>query len=147
MQCCVLQVLHGDARDLSRQALDDFTAGAGFDTVLSDMCHDTMGAGSADVAASLELCECAAKIAVGQQFCMAEQDYEGLPVAIANELRAWHRGVLRKNGSLVMKILEGEGTTEFANSLKPFFAKIKYVRPTATRKSSREVYVVCLQRT
>jgi hypothetical protein len=100
-------VLRGDARELSRQALEECTGGRGFDTVLSDMCHDTMGSGVADVAFSLELCECAAKIAVGNQFCMNEAEYDALPPDLAAELRAWHRGVLRQNGSLVMKILEG----------------------------------------
>jgi hypothetical protein len=75
--------------------------------VLSDMCHDTMGASSADVASSLSLCECAAKIAVGVHFAMPEEELSSLPPPIRQELLAWQSGVLRARGSLVMKILEG----------------------------------------
>jgi 23S rRNA U2552 (ribose-2'-O)-methylase RlmE/FtsJ len=139
-----VQVLHGDARDLSREALQAYTDGEGFQTVLSDMCHDTMGAGDADVAASLELCECAATIAVGNGFYMPQDGYEMLPRDAAESARVWNRGVLRHGGSLVMKILEGSGTKEFADSLKPFFMKVAFLRPKATRRESREVYIVCM---
>ena len=173
------QVLHGDARDLRRDALLAHTGGRGFDAVLSDMCHDTIGAGPADVAASLDLCECAAKVAVGNRWCMCEADYGRLPAAQGEQLRAWHEGALRSTGALVMKILEGvhrpldryactagarsreqhgsisvvqrpksragEGTKDFSDSLRPFFEKVRFVRPKATRKESREVYIVCTQ--
>jgi 23S rRNA U2552 (ribose-2'-O)-methylase RlmE/FtsJ len=209
----VLQILQGDAQDLSREALNVYTQGRGFDTVLSDMMGDTMGAGSADVAQSLELCECAAKIALGQGFCMTEEEMGALPGAQAEEFRAWDCGVLRTHGCLVMKIFEGalltgpraldldfaqnvcmcarhvhlqwclpcrpwlaclaavkvtvarvlrsvhnkvtliltcmhagEGTKGFAGMLKPSFDKVRFVRPKATRKESREVYIVCTGR-
>ena len=71
------------------------------------MCHDTMGSGPADVAASLELCECAAKIALGPGYCMSEEDVQSLPPRTQQMLQAWEKGTLRQNGSLVMKILEG----------------------------------------
>jgi 23S rRNA U2552 (ribose-2'-O)-methylase RlmE/FtsJ len=65
-----------DARTLAPQQLMDLHAelclGAaasrppvGFHTVLSDMCHDTIGVAAADVARSLQLARCAAAIAVG----------------------------------------------------------------------------------
>lgn len=102
-----MQIVQADARELSRTELHEHSSGLDFDAVLSDMCHDTTGASFADVAMSLDLCECAAKIAVGQRFCMSEADYDALPSAVAEDLRAWHVGVLRQGGSLVMKILEG----------------------------------------
>lgn len=101
-----MQVLHGDARDLSKEALATY-APSGFDTVLSDMCHDTTGSAFADVGMSLDLCEVAAQIAIGNSFRVDEADYSSMPAAVAAELRAWDRGVLRTGGALVMKILEG----------------------------------------
>lgn len=65
---------------MARSALEIHTGGKGFHTVLSDMCHDTMGAGVADVAASLNLCECAAKIAMGAGFAGPLPDVPDLSV-------------------------------------------------------------------
>lgn len=66
-----------------------------------------MGVKEGDVAASLELCECAAKVAVGNRWCMGEADYEALPTDLSTDLRAWHVGMLSPGGCLVVKILEG----------------------------------------
>lgn len=38
----------------------------------------------------------------------------------------------------------GSGTKEFADMLRPYFAKVAFSRPKATRKESREVYIVCI---
>lgn len=38
----------------------------GFNTVLSDMCHNTLGNAAADVPRSLELARCAAALALGK---------------------------------------------------------------------------------
>jgi hypothetical protein len=65
---------------VARSALEEHTGGKGFHTVLSDMCHDTMGADVADVTASLALCECAAKIALGSGFAGPLPDLPDLPV-------------------------------------------------------------------
>lgn len=138
-------VLHGDARDLSRRALAEYSPG-GFHTVLSDMCHNTTGSDVADVGLSLELCECAAQIAIGNAFRVTDADLEMMPDAAAAELRSWERGVLSTGGALVMKILEGSGTKEFSDSLRPYFTKVGFLRPKATRQESREVYIVCTGR-
>lgn len=145
--------------------------------MLSDMCHDTMGAPVADVASSLSLCETAASIAVGNMYAISDTALQTLPESVQAEFQQWRQGVLRPNGSLVMKILEGvftgtvtrcqsgpihrlqalqrkavidlcmlvtgSGTKEFADMLRPYFAKVAFVRPKATRKESREVYIVC----
>jgi 23S rRNA U2552 (ribose-2'-O)-methylase RlmE/FtsJ len=55
-------------------------------------------------------------------------------------------GVLKPGGSLVMKILQGEGTQEFAAELKVEFEKVVWVRPSATRKESKEVFLLGLKR-
>jgi hypothetical protein len=57
-----------------------------------------------------------------------------------------HRGVLQRGGNLVVKLLEGEGTRQFAAQLKSAFEKVQYARPAATRQESREVYLVGLGR-
>jgi len=40
----------------------------------------------------------------------------------------------------------GSGTREFSDSLRPYFTKVAFLRPKATRQESREVYIVCLGR-
>jgi hypothetical protein len=51
------------------------------------MCHDTMGADVADVTASLALCECAAKIALGSGFAGPLPDLPDLPVGFPSLCR------------------------------------------------------------
>ena len=82
--------MHGDAREVARSALELHTEGEGFHTVLSDMCHDTMGADVADVGASLDLCECAAKIALGAGFAGPLPDLPDLPVRSCELLGSKH---------------------------------------------------------
>lgn len=79
--------------------------------MLSDMCHDTMGAPVADVASSLSLCEVAASIAVGNGYAISEAELQTLPATVQAEFKKWRQGVLRPGGALVMKILEGEAAT------------------------------------
>ena len=52
-------------------------------------------------------------------------------------------GVLLRGGSLVIKLLEGAGTQDWAATLRPHFRKLAYMRPRATRTRSKEVYLVC----
>ena len=56
------------------------------------------------------------------------------------------RGVLRRGGSLVIKVLEGGATRNLAAALRPHFGKVAWVTPKATRRESREVFLVCLRR-
>ena len=143
-----------------------------------------MGAAMADVASSLSLCETAATIAIGNQYSISDDELQKLPRTVQMEFQQWRQGVLRPDGALVMKILEGadknhcvdvsvaqdimdvmaclpqvvhllgtqcsecddgagSGTKEFADMLRPYFAKVAFFRPKATRKESREVYIVC----
>lgn len=56
------------------------------------------------------------------------------------------RGVLRLGGSLVIKVLESGATRTLAAALRPHFGKVTWVTPRATRRESREVFLVCLRR-
>lgn len=56
------------------------------------------------------------------------------------------KGVLRARGNLVVKLLEGPGFQELREQLRPCFQKLHNVRPKATRKESKELYLVGLGR-
>ena len=55
-------------------------------------------------------------------------------------------GLLKPGGNFVVKLLEGAGITEYTSQLRKCFAKVKHVRPEATRQNSREVYLIGLKR-
>jgi len=52
------------------------------------------------------------------------------------------RALLRKRGHFVCKIFEGEGLKSFRSELSGYFGQVRLFRPKATRKRSREVYLV-----
>lgn len=83
--------------------------------VLSDMAPPTTGIRDRDAARSLTLSEKAFEIA---------------------------RALLENEGRFVCKIFEGGDVGAFKTQLSPYFEKIRLFRPKATRKKSREVYVV-----
>ena len=107
----------------------------GFDTVLSDMCHFTHGNTVVDAYKSLELARTAYEIAAGAG--AAEGADPNLP---------YSRGVLRPGGSMVMKLLQGPGTQEFAQELRQSFHKVAWHRPKATRSESKEVFLLGLKK-
>lgn len=51
---------------------------------------------------------------------------------------------LKKGGHLVTKIFPGEEFPPFLKKLKSHFGKVKTFEPQATRKSSREVYILAM---
>lgn len=55
-------------------------------------------------------------------------------------------GVLKPGGSLVMKLLQGPGTQEFAQELREYFGKVAWHRPKATRSESKEVFLLGLKK-
>ena len=87
----------GDARELGPEFWGQH-APAGFDAVLSDLCHFTLGNSVADAFKSLELARTAWGIATGGEAAEA-----------ADPNAPWSRGVLKPGGSLVMKLLQGSG--------------------------------------
>ncbi len=88
-----------------------------FDLVVSDMAPATTGISDVDAARSLKLADRAAEIACS---------------------------VLKEGGSLFVKIFEGPETRRLRNRLKDSFASVRAFKPKASRKASREYYLVCL---
>lgn len=86
-----------------------------YDAVVSDLSPSTSGIDFVDVERSLEYCERALEIA---------------------------QRVLNKDGNFVCKIFEGEGTDEFLKKVKQNFELAKKFKPKASRKWSREIYIV-----
>jgi 23S rRNA (uridine2552-2'-O)-methyltransferase len=83
--------------------------------VLSDLAPPTTGIRDTDAARSMFLTEQAARIA---------------------------RALLKNRGHFVCKIFEGETLKSFKTSISPLFKQVRLFRPQATRKRSREVYLV-----
>ena len=51
--------------------------------------------------------------------------------------------ILRKGGSFVVKVFNGEGTEQYLKMLRQTFDVVKVRKPDASRARSREVYYVC----
>ncbi len=86
-----------------------------YQVVVSDAAPGTSGINFLDVQQSLELCE--------QAFNLA-------------------REILEEGGNFLCKIFDGEGTEEFVKKLKFYFNFTKRFRPKATKKQSREIYII-----
>lgn len=126
-----VKILQADARTLTPDFwMNHFPDG--FDVVLSDMCHFTHGNSVADSFKSLELARTAFEMAI---LTRDSEDEAGKPFA-----------TLRPGGALVMKLLQGQGTQEFAQEIKQYFGKVAWHRPKATRKESKEVFLIGLNR-
>ena len=93
--------------------------GSEFNVVLSDMAPDTTGNKYVDSARSFNLCMAALNTA---------------------------RHVLKKKGSFVCKIFHGEQFTEFLNCVKKYFSLCKVYKPKSSRKSSKEIYIIGLDK-
>ncbi len=108
---------------LSPAVENRFPAGAGvrgnFEAVLSDMAPATTGVRLADEQNSLSLARQALQVA---------------------------QEILAPGGKFLVKIFEGEDLPDFVNEVKPLFEKVHLIRPQATRKGSREVFVLGLKK-
>ena len=85
------------------------------DVVLSDMSPDISGNYSVDHVRSIYLCEQALKIA---------------------------NDILKTKGNFVCKAFAGEGLQDFINKVKQKFKTVKQFSPSATRKTSSEIYII-----
>ncbi|MEM7589283.1 MAG: FtsJ-like methyltransferase family protein, partial [Myxococcota bacterium] len=88
-----------------------------FDVVLSDMAPNTCGVKLVDQQRSLQLCERVLQLACE---------------------------VLRRGGSLCVKIFESEDVQDYCNRCKALFQRVSVQRPQAIRSHSKEVYVVAI---
>ncbi|MFH1392531.1 MAG: RlmE family RNA methyltransferase [bacterium] len=86
-----------------------------FDVVLSDLSPSTSGIKDIDEQRSFELSKRALQIA---------------------------KKFLKKDGNFVCKVFEGEKSNELFNQIKKCFDFSKRFRPTATRKRSKEIYII-----
>ena len=87
------------------------------DVVISDLAPQTTGIRSADTSRSISLSKRAAEIAIA---------------------------LLKKRGHFVCKVFEGEGLKPFRSETSRHFRQASLFRPTATRKGSREIYLIGL---
>jgi 23S rRNA (uridine2552-2'-O)-methyltransferase len=112
-----VQTFVGDVNELSIKS-EVFAEWGAFDVIQSDAMVKTSGIAESDCARSIALVE--------------------------ESLRLAKEGLLVKGGTFVAKVFEGPGFTEFYVAVKRIFSKTSVIRPEATRKGSREVYIVCL---
>jgi 23S rRNA (uridine2552-2'-O)-methyltransferase len=97
------------------QQVLDWLGGAKFDLILSDMAPNTTGIDSADAAKSIYLLELALDTA---------------------------RTTLKSHGNFAAKLFQGSGSDQYLKELRPHFDKVTVRKPAASRKESREVYLV-----
>ncbi len=93
--------------------------GGDFDVVLSDMAPNTTGIRDVDALRSAGLCE-------------AALDLSG--------------GVLRPGGNFVCKIFQGPDFDRFLWRIKQGFSRYKIFKPESTRKKSREIFIIGLDK-
>jgi 23S rRNA (uridine2552-2'-O)-methyltransferase len=97
------------------QKVHDWLGGAKFDLIISDMAPNTTGIDSADAAKSIYLLELALDIL---------------------------RGTLKSHANFAAKMFQGEGSDQYLKELRAHFGKVLIRKPAASRKESREVYIV-----
>ena len=108
--------IQGDfTEDVIVQQLLDWLGGAKFDLIISDIAPNTTGIDSADAAKSIYLLELALDVA---------------------------RRTLKSHANFIAKMFQGSGSDQFLKELRTHFEKVMVRKPAASRKESREVYVV-----
>lgn len=107
--------IQGDFREA--EVLQQFEARVGgkVDLVLSDMAPNISGIAASDQARSMDLAELALQFAV-----------------------EW----LEPEGRFVVKLFQGEGFDEYLRQARQSFRFVRLRKPAASRKESREVYLV-----
>jgi 23S rRNA (uridine2552-2'-O)-methyltransferase len=108
--------IQGDfTEDAVVQRVLDWLAGAQFDLIISDIAPHITGIDSADQARSIHFLELALDTA-----CKT----------------------LRPGASFAAKMFQGSGSDQYLKELRKHFAKVLIRKPAASRKESREVYLV-----
>ena len=108
--------IQGDfTEDAIVQQVLDWLGSAKFDLIISDIAPNTTGIASADAAKSIYLLELALDTA---------------------------RKTLKSDASFAAKMFQGSGSDQYLKELRSHFAKVTIRKPVASRKESREVYVV-----
>lgn len=143
-----VQTFCGDVMKLLSKQLKGFSPqGKGYSVILSDMCPLVSGIRTKDTALSCELGTRALTLALGEicvEAARKEDDSsagdEVEPLYLKSEAQ---EGILNLGGSLVIKLLECEDSQGFPKFCKEHFRKVSWLRPKATRSSSREIYLIC----
>ncbi|WNO62094.1 23S rRNA (uridine(2552)-2'-O)-methyltransferase RlmE [Rheinheimera sp. MMS21-TC3] len=108
--------LQGDFREEAvLNALLSRIEGKNVDVVLSDMAPNMSGNDTTDQARSMYLIE--------------------LALDMCNN-------VLKKNGSFVVKVFQGDGFEQFVKDVRAAFTTVKIRKPDSSRARSRETYIV-----
>ena len=112
-----VKIVTGDACE--KKNMDEILAmlGGRSDCLISDMAPDTSGVGFADAYRSAAL------------------------VSTVLDIAGTH---LKKGGSLVVKLFFGGEFESIRGRAKKMFGKVIVAKPDASRKTSREIYLVCL---
>jgi 23S rRNA (uridine2552-2'-O)-methyltransferase len=97
------------------QQVLDWLGGEKFDLIISDIAPNTTGIDSADAAKSIYLLELALDIV---------------------------RRTLKSQASFTAKMFQGSGSDQYLKELRTHFTKVNIRKPAASRKESREVYLV-----
>ncbi|KAK9123951.1 hypothetical protein Sjap_013553 [Stephania japonica] len=133
----VMKISRGQARVLSPN-------GKGFSVILSDMCPPVSGITTKDAALSAELGMRALGLAVGEAaLAHLDDNNDGQESSHHSSSGALENGILLPGGNLVIKLLESEDIQGFSKICKPCFKKTSWLRPKATKSSSREIYLIC----
>ncbi|KAK8672263.1 hypothetical protein V6N13_110636 [Hibiscus sabdariffa] len=136
-----VQTVSADVIKLSKQQLVDLSPKKkGFSVILSDMCPTVSGISTRDAALSFELGMRALDLAVGRTANISDDNIRNGESCTS---ALYDNGVLLSRGHLVIKLLESEDTKELSQICKPLFKKSSWLRPKATRSSSREIYLIC----
>jgi len=111
-----VEFIQGDFQDdaVFKQLLESAGTG-GVDLVMSDMAPNISGTRAVDQPRSMYLVELALDMA---------------------------RRVLKPGGSFVCKVFQGEGFDDFVREARNSFARVRVIKPKASRAGSREVYLV-----
>ena len=108
--------IQGDfTQDETVQRIQDWLGGSKFDLVVSDIAPNISGIDSADQARSIHFLELALDAV---------------------------RATLKPGASFVAKMFQGSGSDEYLKELRKYFSKVSIHKPAASRKESREVYVI-----
>ncbi|MGB0754597.1 MAG: 23S rRNA (uridine(2552)-2'-O)-methyltransferase RlmE [Candidatus Pseudothioglobus sp.] len=111
--------LQGDFTEQSvYDDLTEFTDGARFNVVLSDMAPNMSGQLSVDQPKSMHLADLAIDMAIK---------------------------TLEKNGSFIVKVFQGEGFDAYVQNARNSFKKVTVIKPKASRPRSKEVYLLASQ--
>jgi len=112
-----VKIVVGDAREKENMEKVLVILEGRADCLISDMAPDTSGVGFADAYRSAAL------------------------VSTVLDIAGTH---LKKGGSLVVKLFFGGEFEEIRGRARRMFNKVIVSKPDASRKSSREIYLVCL---